>query len=159
MQEYILYEEEKDVWITCLIGGSVNDLKTYLRTKHKGRLPAMYSWDRRFHFGKDGGTTNGYSFHVNAPLGDGEVFYMWVAEPTPYLMGHEITHVVGDILFNRGFEYCYGAEESWAYLNGWVHGKIKKLIDGRISDGIQREPTQPGSQGSEQTTEVDTKGS
>ncbi len=115
-----LYEAE----VTYLIGGDVKDLKNFLRSKNNGRLPTTYSWDQRFTFGKDGDTTNAYQFHVNAPLGDGEIFYVWVADPTMDLLTHETTHLTGDILYTRGFGYCYESEEAWAYLNGWLFDKI-----------------------------------
>ncbi len=127
MKEYSFHVEMYDAWVTYLIGGTVKDLKKFLRDKHK-KLPITYSWDKRFSFGKDGETTDGYQFHVNAPLGDGEVFYVWLSNI--HLLFHETFHLTCDILFTRGIEYSYQSEESYAYLGSWIFNKINSLING-----------------------------
>lgn len=117
-----LYECE----ISYLEGGTVNDLISFISERHPGSLPV--SWDRKFEWGENANTTNGYQFHMNAPLGDGERFYIWVAYPTLNLVSHEVFHLTGDILFTRGIEYCYQSEEAFAYLHGWLIDKIFKTI-------------------------------
>lgn len=125
MDIYSFSEPMYQVEITYLVGGTVKDLKRYLRDRHK-RLPAMYSWDKRFVFGKDGDTTNGYQFHVNAPLGDGEIFYVWINDPS--LLFHETFHMTGDIMFTRGIIYSYESEEAYAYLGSWIYENVRQLI-------------------------------
>ena len=118
--------------VTYLVGGTVPKLLAYLKKKYGGKLPKVYSWDKEFTFGDDADTTDGYQFHVNAPLGDGEMFYVWIAEPSSYLLSHETYHLVGDILFTRGIEYNYGAEESYAYLMSSIFEEIFKKMRGKI---------------------------
>ncbi len=129
MKEYSFHVEMYDAWVTCFIGGDVKELKKELREKHGGKLPAMWSWDKRFYFGKQGETTDGYQFHVNAPLGDGEVFYVWRAS-SEKLSWHEAYHIMGDIMFTRGVIYCYESEEAYAYLGDFIFNKINSLING-----------------------------
>jgi len=129
MKEFTFHQDMYDAWITYLLGGTVKDLKAFLRSKHGGRLPAMYSWDKRFYFGKDGDTTNAYQFHVNAPLGDGEIFYVWMSDLDDYLLWHETDHTRNDLLFTRGVGYSYESEEAYVYLGGWIFKKIKSLIN------------------------------
>jgi len=125
-----LYDDLYDVHITYLLGGTVEDLVKYIKRKHK-KAP-LYSWGKQFTFGADADTTNGYQFHVNAPLGNGEVFYIWTADATPYLLFHETYHLVGDILYTRGLPYTYSSEEAYAYLGGWIFEKVFKKLGGKL---------------------------
>ena len=109
--------------VTYLIGGTVKDLRKYLDRIH-GKDHKTYNWDKSESWAEDADSTDGYQFHVPAPLGDGEVFYVWVARPAPSLIFHETFHLVGDILHNRGIAYSYDSEEAYAYLGGWIFDKI-----------------------------------
>jgi len=126
-----VYSEHYDAYIIFLIGGEVPDLLKYLKRKYgsKGRY---FSWGKEFKFGEDADTTNGYQFHVNAPLGKGEVFYSWHSDMTPYLLSHELYHVVGDIMYVRGVSYNSGSEEDFAYLYGWLFDKLFKRLGGKL---------------------------
>lgn len=117
-----LYECE----LSLLIGGEIWDVIKLLKERHKD--PRVYSWNVEFKWEEDANTTNAYAFHVNAPFGNGERFYIWMAEPTINLLAHETFHLTGDMLFTRGFEYCYGSEEGFAYLHGWLFDRIYNLI-------------------------------
>lgn len=118
--------------ITFLIGGTVKQMLTYLRKVHKKEFKS-FSWSSEFQWGEDADTTDGYQFHVNAPLGNGEVFYVWVSEPSMYLLFHETFHLVGDILHTRGITYGEDSEEGFAYLGGWIFEKIyAKLKKGLV---------------------------
>lgn len=125
-----IYNDLYDVHIIYLIGGIVKDLEKYIKRKHK--TAPLYSWGKQFTFGEDAGTTNGYQFHINAPLGNGEIFYVWVAEPTAYLLSHETFHLTGDILYTRGIPYTYSSEETFAYLNGWLFEQMFKKLGGKL---------------------------
>lgn len=126
-----IYNDMYDVYIIFLIGGDVPNLQRYIKRKHgKARL---YSWDKEFDlYTDDADTTNGYQFHVNAPLGKGEVFYSWHSEMTPYLLSHELYHVVGDILYTRGIGYNYDSEEIYAYLYSLLFDKVFKKLGGKF---------------------------
>lgn len=115
--------------VCYLIGGTVPEMLKYLKKAHGVYEP--YSWDQKFEWGEDAGTTDGYQFHINAPLGDGEIFYVWVSKASPSLLFHETLHLVGDILHTRGINYSCDSEEAFAYLGGWIFDKIYKSV--RIS--------------------------
>lgn len=108
--------------IRYLIGGSADDLIRLMKRRHGDAQ--KYSWDRKFDWGEDANTTDGYQFHFNAIHGKGEVFYLWMQEPTAYLTMHEFIHLVGDVLFVRGIGYCYESEEVYAYLGGYLFEKF-----------------------------------
>lgn len=127
-----IYNDLYDVYMIFLIGGEVEDLQKYISRKH-GRNAKLYSWGKPFNlYAKDANTTNGYQFHVTAPLGKGEIFYSWHHEHTAYMIGHESFHIIGDIMYNRGVTYNSGSEESFAYLFGWVFGKLFKKLGGKL---------------------------
>lgn len=134
MRKIKVYNDLYDVHITYLIGGEVPDLKRYIKRVHKDEQ--LYSWGKPFSFGEDADTTNGYQFHINAPLGDGEIFYVWVAQLTPYLLYHETFHLSGDILYTRGIPYTYSSEEAYAYLGGWLFEKVFKKLNGKLPKRI-----------------------
>lgn len=125
-----IYSQTYDCQITYLIGGDAIQLAKFIKRKHKYEL--LYSWGKSFTFGADANTTNAYQFHVNYPLGHGEVFYVWVNEPTAYLLAHETFHLTGDILYTRGVAYTYSSEETFAYLNGWIFDKVFKRLKGKL---------------------------
>jgi len=130
IKEYKIYEDEKQADIRILIGGTVPDLIKLIKRRHGDAK--MWSWDKEHIWTEDAADTDAYQFHISAPLGKGEIFYMWIYEPTMYLLAHEITHVAGDILHHRGFEYCRGAEEAWAYLIGYIAQEFYKQFKGKI---------------------------
>jgi hypothetical protein len=124
IKEIQIYQDLYQVNISFLVGGRVEDLIRLIRARHAG-IP-LYSWGKEFEWGKDANTTDGYQFHVNAELGDGERFYVWVHHKSPSLMYHEVFHLVGDILYTRGVEYAEASEEAFAYLGGWIFEKLHK---------------------------------
>ena len=127
LKKYTIYNDLYDVHVIFLIGGEVIDLQKYIKRKH-GNVET-YSWGKKFDlYCKDADTTNGYQFHVNAPLGKGEVFYHWHSHNTPYLLGHELYHMTGDIMYTRGMTYNSGSEESYAYLAGWLFDRLCKKM-------------------------------
>lgn len=131
IKDFSIYEQLYETEIVYLVGGEVEDLIAYIKSKHKDS--PLYSWGKRFDWGEDANTTNAYQFHVNAPLGSGEKFYVWMHEVTPSLLYHETFHLAGDILFTRGVEYSYSSEEGYAYLGGWIFEKIFNALQGKIS--------------------------
>jgi hypothetical protein len=128
MRKISVYCEHYDCQIIYLVGSDVHALKKYLSRKH-GADAKFYSWATEFKFDN---TTNGYQFHVNADLGDGEIFYVWLAYLDAYLLSHETLHLSGDILYTRGISYSYSSEETFAYLHGWIFDKIFKKLKGRL---------------------------
>ncbi len=126
-----IYVDMYDAYVIFLIGGEVPDLLKYLNRKY-GKNATYYSWGKPFKFGEDADTTNGYQFHVNAPLGKGEVFYSWHSDMTPNLLTHELFHVVGDIMYVRGSTYNSGSEEHYAYLYGWIFERLFKKLGGKF---------------------------
>jgi len=131
IKEFHIYEGLYEAEITYLVGGVVEDLIIYIRNKHKDAK--MYSWGKEFKWEEDANTTNAYQFHINAPLGSGEKFYVWMHQVSPSLFYHETFHLAGDILFTRGVEYSYSSEECYAYLGGWIFNKAYDALDGKIS--------------------------
>lgn len=123
-----IFNEERDCQITYLIGKDVHWLKKYLRRKY-GADAKYYSWGKDFKFDN---TTNGYEFHVNGDLGSGEMFYVWLAEITPYLLYHETYHLAGDILYVRGVKYSYSGEETFAFLGCWIFDQVFKRMKGKL---------------------------
>lgn len=126
MKEIKLSDPLYETDIRLLIGGSAKDLIA-LMTKRHGSVSPM-SWDQKSDWEEDADTTNGYQFHINAPFGYGEIFYIWIDELAPSLLAHEIFHLTGDILFTRGIVYSRESEEAFAYLNGWLFDKILKKL-------------------------------
>jgi hypothetical protein len=131
IKEYKIYESEKQVDIRILIGGMPHDLIKLIKNRH-GEDVKLYNWDKEYIWPEDADDTDAYQFHVCAPLGKGEIFYAWVHEPTLYLLVHEVVHVVGDILFHRGYKYGRKSEEAWAYLTGWIMYEFYKQFKGKI---------------------------
>ena len=130
MKEYRFTEQMYQADISYLVGGDVPKLISFINDRHKGAQ--MYSFNEKFNWSEDADTTNAYQFHIPAPLGKGEVFYVWVNEKTPYLLFHETFHLTGDILHNRGIKYCMESEEAFAYLGGYIFQEVFKLMRGRI---------------------------
>lgn len=131
LKEYTCYHDFHEVEISFLVGGTVADLIAFIKKRH-GKTH-LYSWDKRFKWGKRANTTDGYAFHVEGgDFGVGERYYLWVHGPEAGILGHEICHMVGDILYNRGYGYCYGSEEGFAYLSGWLHRKVHHALKGKI---------------------------
>ena len=114
--------------ISYLVGGDVPLLISFIKERHKNA--PMYSFEEKFEWTDDADTTNAYQFHVTAPLGKGEVFYVWVSELSAYLLFHETFHLTGDILYNRGIKYCMESEEAFAYLGGYLFQEAFKLLKG-----------------------------
>ncbi len=127
-----IYEAE----VSYLVGGDVPQLIQFIKERHKNAK--KYSFLKVFKWGKDADSTNAYQFHVGAPLGNGEVFYVWVAENTANLIAHETFHLTGDILYNRGFKYSMKSEEAFAYLNGWLSEQTAKLIKRRARKRVKK---------------------
>jgi len=130
MKEYRFTEQMYQADISYLVGGDVPKLISFINDRHKGAQ--MYSFNEKFDWSEDADTTNAYQFHIPAPLGKGETFYVWVNEKTPYLLAHETFHLTGDILYNRGIKYCMESEEAFAYLHGYIFQEMFKLMRGRI---------------------------
>lgn len=122
IKEYKITLDLFRVDISFLSGATPIELKEFIDKRHPNEK--LWNWDREFIWDKNYECTDGYMFHTEALLGRGEIFYLWFNEPTPYMTFHEITHMTGDILFHRGFEYNFGSEEAWAYLNGWIFEKF-----------------------------------
>ncbi len=131
IKEYSIFEQMYEAEISYLFGGTVEDLMAFIKNRHKDA--PIYSWGKIFEWGEDANTTNAYQFHVNAPLGAGEKFYVWINEVSPSLLYHETFHLSGDILFTRGIEYSYSSEECYAYLGGWIFQKICTSLNGKIT--------------------------
>lgn len=126
MKEVKIYNELYYTQINYLIGGTVKDLIKFLKRRHKDAK--YWSWDKEVIFDKNDITTDAYQFHVITPIGDVDVFYVWMHEVTPDLIFHETEHLVGDIMFTRCVPYTYESEETYAYLGGWIFKKIFKLL-------------------------------
>jgi hypothetical protein len=130
MKEIKLSEPIYQADISYLFGGDVNELISFIKQRHGNSQ--MYSFGEKFYWSEDADTTNAYQFSVAAPLGKGEMFYVWVHTKTPYLLAHETFHLTGDILYSRGIKYCMESEEAFAYLHGWIFQEMFKLIKGRF---------------------------
>lgn len=130
MKRINIYDPHYDAYITYLIGGTVDNMIKFIKRKHKDS--PLYSWGTPFVFGDDADTTNAYQFHVNAPHGKGEIFYVWIHELNANLLFHETFHLTGDILYTRGIPYTYSSEEAYAYLGGSVFEKIFRALKGRF---------------------------
>lgn len=129
IKERKFYNKMYDCYISYLIGGTVPQLISFIN-RHHGEDAPLFSWGTQFQWGPDADTTNAYQFHVNYPLGHGEVFYVWLHELTPNLLFHETFHLLGDILYTRGLRYTYASEETYAYLGGEIFEQIFKLVKG-----------------------------
>lgn len=128
IKEIRFFEPIYQVDISYLVGGDVPQLMAFIKERHK--YAPMYSFNEKFEWTEDADTTNAYQFHVTAPLGKGEVFYVWMEETTAYLLFHETFHLVGDILQNRGIKYSMESEEAFAYLGGWIFQEAFKMLKG-----------------------------
>lgn len=127
IKEFSFFDDHHKVDISYLFGGDVSDLIAFIKTRHKDAK--MYSWGKPFEWGDDADTTDAYQFHVNAPYGRGEKFYVWIYELDANLLYHETFHLAGDIYFTRGAEYNYGSEELYAYYGAWIFEKICNYLD------------------------------
>ena len=128
MKEVRFTEPMYQADISYLVGGDVPELIAFIKERHGNELPV--SWSEKFEWGEDAHTTDGYQFHINAPLGKGETFYVWMAEKTPSLLFHETFHLVGDILHTRGINYSNDSEEAYAYLGGWIFQEAFRQLRG-----------------------------
>lgn len=126
MKEVRFVEPMYQADISFLVGGDVPGLRAFIKDRHGNAK--LYSFGKRFKWGKQANYTNAYQFHASAPLGNGEVFYVWVAEKTAYLLFHETVHLMGDILHDRGLKYCMKSEEAFAYLGGLIFQEMCKLM-------------------------------
>ena len=130
IKEIRFFEPMYQTDISYLVGGDVPQLQQFIKERHGNAK--MYSWGKRFKWGKKANTTNAYQFHVTAPLGKGEVFYVWIEEKTDYLMFHESFHLLGDIMYDRGVKYCSKSEEAFAYLGGYIYQEVNKLMKRKV---------------------------
>lgn len=130
IRKVTIYDEHYDCHIVYLFGKDVHWLKKYIKRKHGNAK--TYSWGTEFKFGEDANTTNAYQFHVTADLGDGETFYVWMADITPYLLFHETDHLRNDILYTRGVAFAHSSEEAYVYYGGWIFDKVFKKISGSL---------------------------
>lgn len=130
LREVSFHEPMYQTDISYLYGGTPLDLIKFIEKRH-GDSPPI-SWSEVFNWGTDADTTDGYQFHVNAPLGRGERFYVWMAEVSPSLIFHETFHLVGDILHTRGISYSLESEEAFAYLGGYIFEEVYKLLRGKL---------------------------
>ena len=128
IKEVSFYEPLYQANISYLVGGDVNDLISFIKERHKDAK--MYSFGEQFEWTEDANTTNAYQFHVAAPLGKGEVFYVWMDALSAYLLFHETFHLTGDILWNRGIKYNMDSEEAFAYLGGYLFQEAFRLLKG-----------------------------
>lgn len=128
--EIKFHEQLYQADISYLSGGDVPQLIKFIKQRHGNAQ--MYSFGEKFDWSEDADTTNAYQFHIPAPLGRGEAFYIWTEERTPYLIFHETFHLTGDILYNRGVKYCMESEEAFAYLGGWLFEKYYSMVDGKL---------------------------
>lgn len=130
IREITFLEPMYQVDISYLYGGTVESLIEFIGKRHDKVSPL--SWSEEFHWGKDANTTDAYQFHINAPLGKGEKFYVWMSDVTPSLLFHETFHLTGDILHTRGIKYSSESEEAFAYLGGWIFQEAFKLLKGKL---------------------------
>jgi hypothetical protein len=130
IKEYKFHEPLYFVDISVLIGGDVPQLITFIKERHGDAQ--MYSFGEKFNWAEDADTTDAYQFNIPAPLGKGEIFYLWVYDKTPYLFGHELFHLTGDILYHRGIKYSMESEEAFAYYFGYIFQEIFKLLKGKL---------------------------
>lgn len=128
MKEIKIYESLYDTDISFLIGGTVSDIKKFLKKRHGENL-LLWDRDRPQHIDQflieD---TDGYQFHVEAPLGEGERFYAWAHKASDNILFHETLHITFDILFTRGVVYSDGSEEAFAYLGASIFEKLKEKL-------------------------------
>lgn len=129
MKEYRFVEPMYQADISYLVGGDVPELIEFIKARH-GKQAIPFSWNEKFEWGEDAHTTDAYQFHINAPLGKGEIFYVWMYEKNASLLFHETFHLVGDILHTRGIKYSNESEEAYAYLGGWIFQEAFKLLRG-----------------------------
>ena len=130
IKEYKLYSDLYQAEMSYFYGGTADQFISLIKKRH-GDAP-MYSWGEKFEWGEDANTTDGYQFHFNAVHGDGEKFYLWLLNPTPFLFYHEVYHLSGDVLFTRGVGYSYESEEAHAYFGSWLFNKIFTWMGGRL---------------------------
>ena len=130
IKEYKFYDPAYRVNISYLIGGSVEELIALVKERHPNGQ--MYSFDKKWDWTEDADTTDAYQFHVAELHGKGEVFYLWILEKDNYLFSHELYHLVGDILCNRGLEYVMQSEEAFAYYFGYIAESAYKLLKWRF---------------------------
>ena len=126
MKELRIYEPLYQADITYLTDCTIYEVIELLKQRHVDVQP--WSWSEQFQWGGDAHTTDGYQFHINAPYGNGEMFYVWMNKVTPSLLFHETFHLVGDILHTRGIVYCSSSEEAFAYLGGWIFQEVHTLM-------------------------------
>lgn len=75
--------------------------------------------------------TDAFQSSVLQPGGDGELFYVFIADPDMDLLWHETMHLAFDILRQRGVKYSYNCEDAFAYLGGHIFTALfKKNLEG-----------------------------
>jgi hypothetical protein len=130
IREYKFHDPLYKADISILIGGDVAQLILFIKERHSDAQ--MYSFGEKWSWTDDADTTDAYQFSIPAPLGKGEIFYVWILEKSIYLLAHELFHLTGDILQHRGMKYSMDSEEAYAYYHGYLFQESFKLLKGRL---------------------------
>jgi hypothetical protein len=117
-----LYELE----VSWLFGGDLDGLKDFMRARH-GANAKFYSWGEEYDLYSEL-TTNALEFHTYTPIGNADIFYIWMAEPDWGLLFHEAYHVPRDILHYLGMKLSQDSEEAAAYIHGWIGKKLMESL-------------------------------
>lgn len=120
MKEIRLHQDLYDADVSFLLGGSVPEVNALVTARH-GVQPEPLDDD-----------TNGYQFHISAPLGKNEIFYVWIHTPDMNLLWHETMHCAFDILKTRGIIYTEDSEEAFAYLGADIFEMLCKKLKIKI---------------------------
>lgn len=78
------------------------------------------------HYQNQADDTDAFQFSICPPGGEGELFYVFIAEPDLNLLWHETMHLAFAILRDRGITYGYKCEDVFAYLGGSIFEKLFK---------------------------------
>lgn len=72
-------------------------------------------------------------FYFNVPVNGCDEHYIWMEEfdwtiTHQAMLGHEIIHLVNEVLWTRGFELNRGSQEAWAYYFQHLMGSFWHVL-------------------------------
>jgi hypothetical protein len=115
MKEVQVFEEMYRADISLIVGGTIPELQSLIESRHDD-APQLDD------------DTDGYQFECRSKGGQNERFYIYIEKMDPYLLYHEIMHLVFSIMKHRGITYSSGSEEAFAYLGGRIFELLKIKI-------------------------------
>ena len=125
LRSHVITDPLFDRTIMLLVGGTPADVRAFLEMRH-GRDYSLANKDNECDDDKDD-YNDGAEFHINGP-DNLETYYVWVKDPTPGLLHHEVFHLAHDVLHVAGVTFTDESEEAFAYWSEHVYAQMFALL-------------------------------